>query len=142
MAKLPNRTDFPKPEPGIALVEVLIGLSILGMVILVLVNLPSAISLISGSNRESIAREVVAKQVESLRTQTYTSLTNGSSVISDPRLYSLPGVSSQVLIEDCQPPVCNNAERTKKVTVSVSWQESGKQKQLTVVSLISEGGLL
>ncbi len=129
---------------GISLLEIVISMMVVGFVALVIANVPQASRLIVSSNRGVLAKEIVSKKLESLRNLGYASLSNGTtqiSVVEDSRLNKLPGVSSVVIVSDCPNQMCASSERTKKVEVKVSWSESGKIKNVDVITFISEGGL-
>ena len=126
---------------GISLIEVVLVLFIIGMIILMVSNLPSAFSLVGRGSREGKAKEIVLRKIESLRSQTYTNLANGTSIFTDPELNTLPDSSTQLIISDCPVSVCNNNEQLKQVDVKVSWLEKGQTKDVKVTTFISEGGL-
>jgi competence protein ComGC len=84
-------------ERGISLVEIVMVIFIIGMVILLFGSLPNSISLIGTSTRESSAKEIALKKIESLRNLTYDNLAIGTSYITDSRLSSLPQGTGQVL---------------------------------------------
>lgn len=126
---------------GFSLVEMIVVVAIAGMIILILGNIPSSLGLIGGSKQEATVNQIINKKIEDLRSQGYDNLANGTTTISDTRLSSLPGSSSQVIIEDCPAGTCNNGELIKKVTIKVSWKASNKDKSIEVKTLISQGGL-
>lgn len=130
-------------ESGFSLVEVIIGIFIIGMIVLVLSNIPNAINLVTTSQSESKVREVTAKKIEDLRLLGYTGLANGTTSFSDSKLSGLTNVSGNVLISDCstEPTLCPNEELAKKVTVTITWNENTEPKRFSVTTLISQGGL-
>lgn len=137
MKLLPN---FKKYQ-GFSLIEILLVIAVVGMIILVLSNLPSSFGLIGSGNYETVAKQIAQKKIDDLRTQTYDNLANGTTSLVDTRLNKLPGGSGQSIIQDCPVIVCTGAELTKQVTVSLNWKESGKNKSININTFISQGGL-
>ncbi len=126
---------------GLSLVELLIVVASVGMMVLLIANIPSSINLIDKSKHQSIAREIATKAVEDTRAISFANLANGVSQIVDSRLSSLPFGSGSRDIEDCDPQICTNNEATKQLTVTVAWKEAGKDVSYSVKTLISQGGL-
>lgn len=128
---------------GFSLVEVIIGVFIVGLIVLVLSNIPNAINLVTISQSESKVREVAAEKIENLRLLGYTGLANGTTSFYDSKLSGLTNVSGNVLISDCstEPALCPNAELAKKVAVTITWDENTEPKRFSVTTLISQGGL-
>ena len=124
-----------------SLIEMLVVVVIAGVIVLVVANIPNAMGLIGKSKHESIAKEVAVQKIESLRSQTYANLANGSSSINDVRVTGLPNGAGTTLIEDCPIEICPTADTIKKITVTVSWSESQETKSVVLTTLISEGGL-
>ncbi len=121
--------------------ELIIVTALLGAIIIIIANVPQAINLIGASSNESIAKQIIAEKVESLRSETYDNLANGTTQISDRRLSSLPSSTSSVLIEDCPQSICLNGELVKQVTINVAWKDGDKIKNVLVSTLIAKGGL-
>ena len=128
-------------QRGISLVEVILVMIIAGVMFLLIANLPSSLSLIGTSRREALAKEIIAKKIEDLRSQTYVNLANGTIQIIDSRLSSLPQSSSQVTIDDCPITICTNGELAKQVKIHLTWIESGKTKTMDIATLIAKNGL-
>ncbi len=128
-----------KSQKGTSLVEIIVVIAVVGFLVILVSSLPNSINLITKAKHLSIAREVIAKEIENQRSIQYINLVNGE--VSDPRLKLLPSSSGNVLIEDCNPSICTNGEITKVVTITVSWKESGKDTSTKVKTFISEGGL-
>ena len=62
--------------------------------------------------------------------------------IIDSRLKLLPGGSGKVEVSDCDSEtVCTNGEQLKKVTVTISWKDSGKDQKIVLDTLVGVGGL-
>lgn len=128
-------------ESGFSLVELIIVTALVGAIIIIIANVPQAIKLIGSSNNESIAKQIIAEKIESLRSETYDNLANGTTQISDRRLSSLPSSSSSVIVEDCPVTICTNGELVKQVTINLSWKDADKNKNILVTTLIAKGGL-
>lgn len=128
-------------QKGFSLIEVMLVVVLVGFMVLIMANLPSALGLIGGSKHESLARDIASKKIEEVRNQGYDNLANGQSAIQDSRLIELIGGSAQSLIEDCPLTVCSNNEQIKKVTVTVSWLEQGQPKSVTIATFVAKGGL-
>lgn len=126
---------------GLSLVEILLVIAIIGMMVLLIANLPNSISLISKSRHQGLAREIAVKAIEDIRAQQYINLTDGSSDLLDSRVGLLPEGAGTKIISDCSVDVCANGEQAKQVTISISWKETGRAQNLTVTTLIGQGGL-
>lgn len=128
-------------QKGFSLVEIIIVTALVGAIVIIIANIPQAIKLIGTSSNESIAKQIIAEKIESLRSETYDNLANGTTQISDRRLSSLPSSSSSVLVEDCPQSICVNGELVKQVTINVTWKDADKTKNVLVSTLIAKGGL-
>ena len=126
---------------GFSLIELVIAISIIGVIAVVIGNLPNAINLVTSSQSESKVREVAAKRIEDIRLAGYDSLANGTTAISDPRLNHLNNVSASTVITDCPAEVCTNDELIKQVRLTVSWNEGGEPKTYQLVTLVAKEGL-
>lgn len=136
-----TRLKLQVNERGISIVEVVLGLMIVVFIIMLLLNLPSSIALIGKSRQEVLAKEIVVKEIEDLRSIGYANLANGETQLVDSRLSTLPQGLGAVVVEDCPVEICTNSELVKQVTVTVTWKSSGDAKKVEVITLISEGGL-
>lgn len=126
---------------GISVTEIVIVIALAGAIVIVLANLPATLGLIGQSNHQAVANQIIEKKIENLRSLGYVNLGNGSSTINDNRLLNLPYSTSEVLIEDCPETICTNGELVKKISIKVGWIESKGDKEVQVVTFISEGGL-
>lgn len=126
---------------GFSLVEILLVVGAIFCLGLLVAALPPAISSVNRSRHTSLAKEAASKQLNSLRQQGFANLSNGSGNFSSSALSSLNEVTAVYTIEDCSPEICSHEEKTKKVMVRISWQESGDAKKVELSTLISEGGL-
>lgn len=128
-------------EEGFSLIEVILVIMIIGFIGLLISNLPSAFKLTGTSKHESIAKDIVAKKVEDLRSLSFDSLANGTTQITDTRLSQLPSSTGDVVVEDCPVEVCANDEEIKKVIVKVNWLEGGNNRKVELSTLIAKEGL-
>ena len=128
-------------EDGASLPESLLAVVILGVLVLLMANIPNAMMLISKSRHLSLAREIAVKQIEDKRSINYTNLINDTAELSDPRLSLLPEGSGTVIVEDCSPAVCTNGESLKQVTVTVNWLDNNKDQSIALKTMIGEGGI-
>ncbi len=126
---------------GFSLIELVISISIIGVIAVVIGNIPNAINLVTSSQSESKVREVAAKRIEDIRLSGYDSLANGTTTINDPRLNELNNVIASTVITDCPVEVCPNGELIKQVRLTVSWSESGEPKTYQLVTLVAKEGL-
>lgn len=130
-----------KNESGVSLLESLLVVVVLGMIIVLMANIPNALGLITKSRHLSLAREIAAKQIEDKRATSYINLVEQVTAISDTRISLLPRGLGTVVVEACDPAICANDEPIKQVTVKVDWSENGKPQNITLQTLIGEGGL-
>ena len=130
-----------KNSAGFSLAEVIIAITLLGIMVFVIANIPQAIRIISSSQVESKVREVVAKKMEDIRLTGYDNLPIGTTNFSDPRLSSLTAVSAVTTVVDCPAAVCAGGEPIKQVTIEIAWNENNNDKNFQVVTLVGKGGL-
>lgn len=130
-----------KGQKGASLIEVLMVVVLMGVIVILLANLPNAMNLISKSNHLSIAREIAAKQIEDKRAINYANLVNGTVEIVDSRISLLPSGAGSVLIEDCPVEICTNSEHIKQISVTISWKSNNKTQTTNIKTFIAEGGL-
>lgn len=130
-----------KEESGFSLVESLLVVVVLGAIVFLIANIPNALMLIAKSKHLSLARDIATKQIEDKRTISYGNLVKDNSPLSDTRLSLLPAGSGTVAVEDCSPSICTNGEHIKQITVTVSWQDNLKVQNVTLRTMIGEGGI-
>lgn len=132
---------------GFSIIELILIVVIVGFLSLLLLNLPSSISLIGDSNNTSIAKDIASTKLENLRSQGFANLALASDEpFSDSRLTSLYLGAASYTVEDCQPGVCttqelNNSIEIKQVTIKVTWKEKDTNKEVKLSTLVAEGGL-
>lgn len=128
-------------EKGVSLIESLLVVVVIGIVVILLANIPNAMMLASKSKHMSLAKEIATKQIEDKRSISYANLANDTSPISDSRLSLLPEGSGTVTVEDCDLSVCSSEEHIKQITVEVLWQDGSKAQKITLKTMIGEGGI-
>ena len=128
-------------QAGVSLVELLVVIMTVGMLVVLLANLPPSINLISRSNHQSIANQIVNKKVEELRATPYANLATGDSTLVDGRLSLLPNSSGTVSVSDCSPTICTSGEVMKQLTITVTWKDNNKTQKVELKTLITDGGL-
>ncbi len=128
-------------ENGVSLIESLLVVVILGSIVFLISSLPNSLMLIGKSRHISLAGEIAIKQIEDKRTINYSNLVNDNSGITDSRLSLLPGGSGTVIVEDCDPVICTNEEHIKQITVLVNWKDNNKTQNVTLKTMIGEGGI-
>lgn len=126
---------------GVSLIETLLVVVTLSAVTFLIANIPNAFNLINKSKHLSTAREIAAKVIEDKRSLSFANLVNDNSAILDLRINLLPQGSGTVVVEDCSQQICPNLEPVKQVTVTLNWKEGSKQQQISLKTLIGEGGL-
>ncbi len=128
-------------QKGVSLIESLLVIAMVGIIVILLANLPNAMGLLQKSNHLSLAREIASKQLEDKRSLSYKNLTNDNSVIMDSRISLLPSGSGTVVVEDCDVEICTQAEQIKQVSVTVIWKDNNKIQNITLKTFIAEGGI-
>lgn len=126
---------------GFSLIESLLVIVVIGIMVYLLVSIPNALGLITKARHQSLAREIAAKQIEDKRAINYSNLVNDTTPLSDSRLNLLSQGTGEVKVEDCSPTICTSGESIKQVTVTVSWQDNNKPQNVTLKTMIGEGGI-
>lgn len=127
-------------QRGFSLIESLLVIVVVGSIVFLIASLPNSLMLVGTSRHISLAREIAMKQIEDKRTINYSNLANDNSAIADSRLGLLPGGSGTVVVEDCDPALCNG-EHIKQVTVEVFWKDNNKIQTVSLKTMIGEGGI-
>ena len=128
-------------KSGFSLVEVIIAVFLVGVMIIIIANIPQAIKIITNSQSESIIREIAAKKIEDIRLSGYSNLVYGTTSFTDPRFSSLTLVNATSTIIDCPVTVCTQNELVKQATLNISWKELDKQKNFQISTLVAKDGL-
>ena len=131
-----------RKQIGFSLVELVIAVSLVGVIVLIVGNIPNAIRLVTSSESESVVRQVAAKKIEDIRAAGYENLPEqGTTAISDSRLSQLKSPSAFMVVDDCPVNICSSDEAVRQVTLTISWSEDGEPKTYQIVTLIGEDGL-
>lgn len=130
-----------RSKKGFSLIESLLVVAMVGIIVVLMANLPNAFNLMSKSKNLSLAREIATKQIEDKRAIDYNSLANDSTVLIDSRIGLLPNGEGLVVVEDCDISICTNSEPVKQIIVTVSWMENNKSQSVTLQTFVGEGGL-
>lgn len=128
-------------EKGISLIEIILVAAAVIALTLLLGTLPPAMSSINRSRHISMAREIVAREIEYLKKQPYTDLLEGVNLFTDPNLNSLTNGSAGYEIKSCSDLVCTHGEDIKEIKVSVSWSEAGEPNKMELVTLVYAKGV-
>lgn len=130
-----------KSEKGVSLVEIVLVVVAVAILALLVSALPQSISSIRRSGNVSLAREIASKQLDFLRKQPYSNLSNGVNNFADSSLSKLPNPTATYEIDDCPLEICTLEEIAKRIKVSINWIESGKTQNTELITIVSEGGL-
>lgn len=130
-----------KGDRGTSLIESLLIVVMVGIIIVLMANLPNAFLLISKSQHLSLAKEIAAKQIEDKRAISFINLANGTQSISDTRINLLPQAAGTVTVADCDASICLSGENVKRITVNISWQDNSKLQTVKLDTFIGEGGI-
>lgn len=128
-------------QKGVSLVELLVVIAAIGILVSLLANVPPSLGLIGKSRYQSLANQIANKQIEDIRATPYANLANGTTNVNDSRMNLLPSSTGNILIEDCDVSICSNSEIMKKITTTIQWQVGGKQQEVKLKTLVTEGGL-
>ena len=131
----------PFKSGGFSLVEIIIGVFIVGLIVIVINQIPNAINLVTSSQSESKIREVAAKKMEDVRLSGYDNLANGTTPINDSRLGDLANVSAFTVISDCPNQICTGGELVKQIKITISWNENNNPKTYQLTTLVGKDGL-
>ena len=126
---------------GFSIVEIIIVVTIIGLLVLLISNLPTVLTVNTDSRNSSIAMEVANKKMDELRRQTYSNLTNGTAQFSDSSLDDINKAAATLNIEDCPVTICTNNEEAKLVTIEIAWNEANGKKTVNLETIIAQGGM-
>lgn len=126
-----------RKQAGFTLVELLVGLAVLGVLSIGLVTLFDTVQTIQRSGQYQEAATLAAqREIESLRNSNYNGLAAGSTITFTSDLPDiLPGTKSGTAV------ISEPATGLKRVDVTVSYVYKGTAKQVKVSSLIGELGI-
>lgn len=118
---------------GFLLIELLVAISIIGLSIVLFAAALNTFTLTQASAHGYTALHIAENKLESVRASGYTRAGSGS--FSDPLLSSLPGNATGTVA------VSTFNAQTKRVDVSVAWQESGySTSTISLSTLITQTG--
>lgn len=126
---------FTLKERGYSLVEVMVAVSLLSAVLIpiVLILSSSATSMSASSNR-SVASNLAQEKMEELRNTLYDSIVNATDSKTVNRVTFTRETS--VMVAPPELGVATDAS-VKKITITVSWQEDGKIRSISLVTIRS-----
>jgi type II secretory pathway pseudopilin PulG len=130
-----------KNQRGISLIELILVVVAVGVLAVLIASLPASIQSIRNSGNTSLAKEIANKEIDLLRKQPYSGLSNGMNTFTDASLFKLPSPAAQYEVSDCPIEVCASGEVAKKIKVTVFWQEAGVVKKVELSTLMTERGL-
>lgn len=126
---------------GFSLIELVLVVIVVAILAVLITSLPGAIQSIRKSGNTSTAREIVSKEMDTLRKQPYATLSNGSNSFTDSGLSTLPFSTATYEIEDCPIAICSLGEEAKTLKVEVDWIELGITRTVEFFTIITDGGL-
>ena len=130
-----NRRYFLRTRNGFSLIEIVLSLFVILAIITILLTTTATLRTSRNSNLQSLATEIESRQMETLRNTSYDSLpASGTTSFTDSNLAKLPSSTATQTIADYGTDI-------KQVTLSVSWQESGINKNVKMDTLIYKYGL-
>lgn len=136
MVTLPNSLQNAK-QNGFTLLEIVISVGLLAL-LFGFYNLMVETVLFTNRGRfDDIGRSVAVEQLEIARSIDFGLLDNGSVAISDDDLDLLPQGSGTMVVADY-----GSADSgIKEVVVSVNWVDRGITRDVTLTTLITDGGV-
>lgn len=123
------------PGRGFSLIEAVVSMGIMGVALLAVGTLTHTIPLAQQTRYETLALAIAADKVGSVRGGGYGSVPSSGSFMS-PDMATLPDGAGTLVVSDYN-------DKTKQVTVMVSWQKPGlAARSISLSTLITEvGGL-
>lgn len=121
-----------KSGKGFSLIEVVVSIFVIGVMIVASAALLGGVPASRLARNQSIALTVAQNQIESLRAAGYAALP-ASGPFSDTELSALSSGAGSIAIAAYD-------ARTKRIDVSVSWEEEAGPQAITLTTLIAETG--
>jgi prepilin-type N-terminal cleavage/methylation domain-containing protein len=119
---------------GFTLIEVVITIFLVGLLAVLTANILKVTPLSSHAKEEHTALAIASNKIEELRAGGYAAVPVSGS-FSDPDLANLPNGGGALTVS------AYNA-KTKQVTVTVTWSESGTSRNVALTTLVTGiGGL-
>ena len=120
---------------GFTLIEVLVSLLLIGAMLMAFQATLLGTPLAAGAKHQDLALRIAQHEVEALRAAGYAALPASGSFASS-QLALLPSGSGERAVTTYN-------DKTKQVVVTVSWQERGASRSVSLTTLMTEiGGLL
>lgn len=117
------------------MVEVMISLAIVLLTLVVFGVAVNTVSLMRLSRDQNVAYHIAAKKVEELRHTSFASLP-ASGALSDSGLSNLASSTIALSMQNYQ-----SSAEIKQATVTVSWVQGGGDRNVSLTTLIYDGGL-
>lgn len=124
-----------KSQFGYSLIEIPIGLFIIGLMLLIYAAASNTVILNKNAKNQELAHRIAAGKMEDLRATAFASLPSSGS-FTHSLLSNLPSGQANLTVSDY------NAD-TKQITVTVTWKESGNSNTRTVsfTTLMTKNGI-
>jgi Tfp pilus assembly protein PilV len=136
---MPARIDSQKlkhkGQKGFSLLELLIAFFLITVTVFVFLKTTDTLGRITRGKHQTTAYHIASKKIEEFRNSSFASLPS-SGPFSDPQLSSIPQGSGTITVDNYQ-----SSTKIKQITVAVSWLEQSAPRQISLSTLISEGGL-
>lgn len=125
---------YMRTRRGFTLIEVVIATFLIGLLAVLTANILTAAPLSRHAEEKNTALVIASSKLEALRAEGYEALP-ASGAFTDPALANLPGGSGTITVSQYN-------DKTKEVTVTVTWDEGETTSDVAVTTLITEiGGL-
>ncbi len=133
---------------GFSIVEVLVGVALIGVCVVVLYSgISSGVALIGWTREDMRATQVLLEQMESVRLYSWQQVTNGTVLPASFTAKQFPGTSNEGItysgstaVEDAGLSTSYSGE-TRKVVATVTWTVGDRTKQRQMVTLFARDGL-
>ncbi|MDP3741451.1 MAG: prepilin-type N-terminal cleavage/methylation domain-containing protein [bacterium] len=120
---------------GFSLIEVVIALAIVLIAVSIFAVAINTVPLTKHARNQNLAYHLAAKKVEELRNTPFDSLPASGS-FNDAGFTDLPQASGNLAVANY-----SGSAQIKRLTVTVSWSESGSSQSLVLETLMSDRGL-
>ena len=126
--------SYKSIQAGMSLVEIIISMFLILILFSLLIMEFGTLSISRGQRYENIAYHVANKQMESLRSTSFSSLPS-SGTISDSLLEQIPSGSGSFNVNDYP-----DYTGLKELVVTVTWSD-GTSKSVVLTTIAGNGGL-
>lgn len=120
---------------GFSLIEVIIALAVVLVTMIAFGVVVNTIPLTRTARNQNVAYHIAAKKVEELRHTAFASLPS-SGTFTDAGLQNLASSTAALTIANYQ-----SSAIIKQADVTVTWYENNKARNVSLTTLISQGGL-